>query len=76
MLDHWFSRDSRYQPNPGSGPEDDLEESTRQLLAEMQPFGAFTTSEQFRALVVFLCTHWADNLRGACFLVRGGWLAQ
>lgn len=54
----------------------DLEESTRQLLAEKQPSGVFTTSEQIGALAVFLCTHSADNLTGACLPLDGGWLAQ
>jgi 3-hydroxybutyrate dehydrogenase len=54
----------------------DLEESARGLLAEKQPSGIFTTSEQIGALAVFLCTQSADNLTGACIPVDGGWLAQ
>lgn len=52
------------------------EEATQELLAEKQPSGVFTTSEQIGALVVFLCGHAADNLTGVSLPVDGGWLSQ
>jgi 3-hydroxybutyrate dehydrogenase len=52
------------------------EKSAQQLLAEKQPSGFFTTSEQIGALVVFLCSQSANNLTGACIPIDGGWLAQ
>jgi 3-hydroxybutyrate dehydrogenase len=54
----------------------DPEIATQRLLAEKQPSGFFTTSEQIGALVVFLCNQSANNLTGACIPVDGGWLAQ
>lgn len=52
------------------------ETSAQELLAEKQPTGFFTTSEQIGALVVFLCGQSGDNITGACIPVDGGWLAQ
>lgn len=54
----------------------DLERATRDLLAEKQPSGVFTTVEQIGALAVFLSTEAASNLTGASIPVDGGWLAQ
>jgi 3-hydroxybutyrate dehydrogenase len=54
----------------------DLERATRELLAEKQPSGRFTTVDQIGALAVFLCSEAATNLTGACIPVDGGWLAQ
>lgn len=53
-----------------------LEQAERELLAEKQPSGVFTTVEQIGALAVFLCTEAASNLTGASIPVDGGWLAQ
>ena len=52
------------------------EEAQRRLLAEKQPSLQFTTPEQLAALVVFLCSPAADNVRGAAWNVDGGWTAQ
>jgi 3-hydroxybutyrate dehydrogenase len=54
----------------------DPEKAAQELLAEKQPSGVFTTSEQIGALVVFLSSQAADNITGACIPVDGGWLAQ
>jgi len=54
----------------------DVERATRELLAEKQPSGRFTTVEQLGALAVFLCSEAASNLTGACLPIDGGWLAQ
>jgi 3-hydroxybutyrate dehydrogenase len=54
----------------------DLEQAGRELLAEKQPTGAFTTVEQLGALAVFLCSEAASNLTGASIPVDGGWVAQ
>jgi 3-hydroxybutyrate dehydrogenase len=54
----------------------DPEKAAQDLLAEKQPSGSFTTSEQIGALAVFLCTDSANNITGACLPVDGGWLAQ
>ncbi len=54
----------------------DLEGATRELLAEKQPSGVFTTEEQIGALGVFLCSEAASNITGASIPVDGGWLAQ
>ena len=54
----------------------DNEEAKRELLAEKQPSLQFTTPEQLAALVVFLCSPAADNIRGAAINVDGGWVAQ
>jgi 3-hydroxybutyrate dehydrogenase len=54
----------------------DLDRATRDILAEKQPSGVFTTVEQIGALAVFLCTEAASNLTGASIPVDGGWLAQ
>jgi len=51
-------------------------EAARELLAEKQPSGAFTTVEQIGSLVAFLCTDQASNITGACLPIDGGWLAQ
>jgi 3-hydroxybutyrate dehydrogenase len=54
----------------------DNDQAKRELLAEKQPSLQFTTPEQLAALVVFLCSPGADNIRGAAINVDGGWIAQ
>ena len=46
------------------------------LLGEKQPSLAFATPDQIGALVVFLCSENAAQIRGAALPVDGGWLAQ
>ncbi|HUK81717.1 MAG TPA: 3-hydroxybutyrate dehydrogenase [Verrucomicrobiae bacterium] len=46
------------------------------LLAEKQPSKEFVTPEQLGALVVFLCSDAAAQIRGAALPVDGGWTAQ
>ncbi len=53
-----------------------LNESKQRLLAEKQPSKEFATPEQIGALVVFLCSEAAAQIRGAALPVDGGWTAQ
>ena len=53
-----------------------VEQAKRDLLAEKQPSGAFTTPEQLAGLVLFLCSEAAEQIRGAALPVDGGWTAQ
>lgn len=46
------------------------------LLSEKQPSHEFATPEQIGALVVFLCSKAAAQIRGAALTVDGGWTAQ
>lgn len=46
------------------------------LLGEKQPSLEFATPEQIAAMVVFLCSPGADQIRGAALNVDGGWTAQ
>jgi len=52
------------------------EDAKRRLLEEKQPSGEFATPEQIGALVVFLCSDAASQIRGAALAVDGGWTAQ
>ena len=52
------------------------EEAQAQLLGEKQPSLAFATPEQIGALVVFLCSEQAAQIRGVALPVDGGWTAQ
>jgi 3-hydroxybutyrate dehydrogenase len=47
-----------------------------ELLSEKQPSHEFATPEQIGALVVFLCSDAAAQIRGAAVPVDGAWLAQ
>ncbi|MCC6074332.1 3-hydroxybutyrate dehydrogenase [Pseudomonas sp. GCM10022188] len=46
------------------------------LLAEKQPSLEFVTPEQLGALVLFLCSDAASQVRGAAWNMDGGWVAQ
>jgi len=52
------------------------ETARAQLLAEKQPSLQFVTPEQIGALVVFLCSEAAVQIRGASVPIDGGWTAQ
>jgi 3-hydroxybutyrate dehydrogenase len=52
------------------------EEAKQRLLMEKQPSGEFATPEQIGALVLFLCSDAAAQIRGAALPVDGGWTAQ
>ena len=54
----------------------DQEGAKAALLGEKQPSGRFVTTEQLAALVIFLCSPAADEVRGAAWNVDGGWYAQ
>ena len=53
-----------------------VEEAKTGLLAEKQPSHEFATPAQIGALVVFLCSEEAAQIRGAALSVDGGWTAQ
>ncbi len=53
-----------------------LEAARARLLGEKQPSLEFATPEQIGALVVFLCSESAVQIRGAALPVDGGWTAQ
>jgi 3-hydroxybutyrate dehydrogenase len=53
-----------------------MDEAKRRLLAEKQPSLQFTTPEELGALVVWLCSAAANNVRGVSWAVDGGWTAQ
>jgi 3-hydroxybutyrate dehydrogenase len=53
-----------------------IEEAKLDLLSEKQPSHEFATPEQIGALVVFLCSEAAAQIRGAALPVDGGWTAQ
>jgi 3-hydroxybutyrate dehydrogenase len=54
----------------------DVDSAQRQLIGEKQPSLDFATPEQIGALVVFLCSDAAAQIRGAALPVDGAWLAQ
>ncbi|WP_353156027.1 3-hydroxybutyrate dehydrogenase [Herminiimonas fonticola] len=52
------------------------EEAKKDLVSEKQPSGEFVTPEQLGALVVFLSSDAASQVRGAAWNMDGGWTAQ
>ncbi|HJV96902.1 MAG TPA: 3-hydroxybutyrate dehydrogenase, partial [Albitalea sp.] len=52
------------------------DEAKVRLLAEKQPSLEFVTPEQIGALVVFLCSDAASQMRGTALNVDGGWVAR
>lgn len=53
-----------------------IEEAKLALVAEKQPSKRFVEPEQIAALVTFLCSDAAAQIRGAALPVDGGWTAQ
>ena len=53
-----------------------VEAAKLELLGEKQPSLEFVTPEQLGALAVFLCSEAAAQIRGASYVVDGGWTAQ
>ena len=53
-----------------------MADAQARLLGEKQPSLAFATPEQIGALVVFLCSEQAAQMRGVALPVDGGWTAQ
>ena len=53
-----------------------VEDAKIKLLGEKQPSLQFTTPEELGALVVWLCSAAANNVRGVAWAVDGGWTAQ
>ena len=51
-------------------------EAKADLLLEKQPSGEFVKSEQLSALVNFLCSDDASEVRGVAWNVDGGWVAR
>ncbi|TDV35613.1 3-hydroxybutyrate dehydrogenase [Paraburkholderia caballeronis] len=49
------------------------DEARSRMIAEKIPTGQFQTAAQIGALVVFLCSEEADQIRGAAMPVDGGW---
>ena len=53
-----------------------VEAAKLELVGEKQPSLEFVTPEQLGALAVFLCSDAANQIRGASYVVDGGWTAQ
>jgi len=53
-----------------------VERARLELLSEKQPSLEFATPEQIGALVLFLCSDAAAQIRGAALPIDGGWVAQ
>lgn len=53
-----------------------LDEAQQQLLKEKQPSHTFIEPESIGALVLFLCSENASQVRGATWTIDGGWTAQ
>jgi 3-hydroxybutyrate dehydrogenase len=54
----------------------EFEQAKKELLLEKQPSGEFVTTSQLGALVTFLCSQDATQVRGVAWNMDGGWTAQ
>ena len=52
------------------------EEAARATLLGKQPTGRFVGESDVGALIAFLCSDAADQIRGAAMSIDGGWCAQ
>lgn len=52
------------------------DEAKTKLLCEKQPSGEFTKPEDIAAMIVFLCSDNAAQMRGSAWVQDGGWSAQ
>ncbi|MBU6235746.1 MAG: 3-hydroxybutyrate dehydrogenase [Alphaproteobacteria bacterium] len=52
------------------------DEAKTKLLTEKQPSGEFTKPEDIAAMIVFLCSENAAQMRGSAWVQDGGWTAQ
>jgi 3-hydroxybutyrate dehydrogenase len=53
-----------------------LDAAQAALVGEKQPSGDFVAPDQLGALVLFLCSEAAAQVRGAAWTIDGGWTAQ
>lgn len=53
-----------------------FEEASNRLVAEKQPSGKFSTTEDLGELAAFLCTENAKQVNGSAWTMDGGWTAQ
>ena len=53
-----------------------FEEASSRLVAEKQPSGKFSTTEDLGELAAFLCTENAKQVNGSAWTMDGGWTAQ
>ena len=53
-----------------------FEEEQHALVDEKHPSGNFVTPDQIAGMALFLCTEAADEMRGSCITMDGGWTAQ
>ncbi|CAN7759819.1 3-hydroxybutyrate dehydrogenase [Caballeronia sp. LjRoot31] len=65
QIDDWAERDGISK-----------ERAQELMIAEKIPTGQFQTAAQIGALVVFLCSEAAGQIRGAAMPVDGGWTVQ
>ena len=60
----------------GAAAEGVSEEAARATLLGKQPTGRFVGESDVGALIAFLCSDAADQIRGAAMSIDGGWCAQ
>ncbi|MCB0066407.1 MAG: SDR family oxidoreductase, partial [Caldilineaceae bacterium] len=51
-------------------------EAARAALLAKQPTGRFIAEADVGALIAFVCSDAADQIRGAALSIDGGWCAQ